>query len=72
MHALMLGSRAAHWATIAGPHKTEIIIEERFIFLVFPNNREKVRHEIIPAISLKNTFKTPMLYLLDGMVVFTG
>ena len=49
-----------------------MMIEAKFIFLVFPNNNENVRHEIMPAISLKNTFSTPMLYLLDEVVVFTG
>jgi hypothetical protein len=48
--ALMFVYNAANCDTIAGPHNTEIIIDARLIFLVLPNNNEKVIHEIIPAI----------------------
>ena len=46
----MFGSTAAHCATIAGPHKTDMMIEERLIFFVFPKSKEKVKQEMIPEI----------------------
>ena len=57
----MFGYKVAHWATIAGPQNTDIMIELMLILRVLPNNNENVIHEMIPAISLKNTFKTPTL-----------
>lgn len=68
----MFGYKVAHWATIAGPQKTDIMIELMLILRVLPNNNENVIHEMIPAISLKNTFKTPTLNLFMLVVVLTG
>ncbi len=68
----MLVSKAANCETMAGPQSTDTITETMFMRLNPLNNSENVIHEIIPVISLKNTFSTPTSNLLAGVVEFTG